>query len=83
MGDKIDILKIVLDFFKGNKVLLLIVTSVLTSSTAGFFSGVKYSKIAPVAITAPAIINQKCNCNKEIAQLKAKITELEKLKRWH
>ncbi len=78
MGDKIDILKIILEFLKDNKVLLLIVTSVLTSSTAGFFSGVEYSKPAPVT---EKVIKQNCtNCDAEITRLKS---EIEKLKRWH
>lgn len=87
MGDKIDILKIILDFLKGNKVLLLIVTSVLTSSAAGFVSGVRYNEqpvvVAPISTPAPTvttIIKDCSSCKADTEKLKR---EVGKLKRWH
>ena len=73
MGDKIDILKIVLDFLKGNKVLLLIVSTALASGAAGY-NLPAFIKAEPVKVTVEVPKNDKLDqCMKEIS----------KLKRWH
>jgi len=91
MGDKIDILKIVLDFLKGNKVFLLIVTSLIGGGAAGhYLPKIVNAKPVEITVTAPkqTLIRKDCRkCESEIARLQAIIkktkVELEKLKRWH
>lgn len=74
MGDKIDILKIILDFLKGNKVLLLIVTTALASGTAGYtLPSLINAKPVTVTVKAPEADKRIDWCVKEINNLK----------RWH
>jgi hypothetical protein len=91
MGDKIDIYKITLDFLKGNKVILLIVTALLGGGAVGhYLPPLIAAKPVEVTVKAatPVIIKENCGkCEKEITDLKEKIkrakTEITKLKRWH
>lgn len=91
MGDKIDIYKITLDFLKGNKVFLYLVTTAVTSGLIGHFvPPLMKTELIPTIISAPTpvIIKQQCtNCDEEIKRLKVEIEKLKsedkKLKRWH
>ena len=91
MGDKIDVLKIILTFLKGNKVFLLVVTSMIGGGMVGHLvPPLVEAKPIEVTVTAPkaVIIKQNCKrCDEEIKTLKIKIKDLKaeviSLKRWH
>lgn len=89
MGDKLDFYKHTLDFLKGNKVFLMLVTALMGGGTIGY-NIPDLLKVKPVEVTVtapkatPVIIKGDCSkCDAEIEKLKAQIKELEKLKRWH
>ena len=79
MGDKIDILALVFNFLKGNKVLMVIVISLLGGNIYQARGvSIPAAKVTP---KEKAVIIQDCKpCLAKVKQLKA---ELEKLKRWH
>ena len=91
MGDKIDVLKIILTFLKGNKVFLLVVTSMIGGGMVGHLVP-PLIEAKPVEITVmtpkSVIIKQECKrCDDEIKTLKLEIEALKaedtNLKRWH
>lgn len=84
MGDKIDILKIILDFFKGNKLLFLYATAVLGIGGNIYQAIPKVSTVKiPEVIQKTKVITIKTDnseCLEKITELKLKINKLE---RWH
>ena len=79
MGDKIDILALVFDFLKGNKVLMVIALSLL----GGNIYQARGTPVPATKVVAKekAVITQ--NCKPCLAQVKKLKAELDKLKRWH
>lgn len=74
MGAAFDVYKVTLEFLKGNKVLLLLVTTALASGTAGY--------------TLPSLINAKpvkvvVEAPKGDKRIEWCVKEITKLKRWH
>jgi len=82
MGDKIDILALVFDFLKGNKVLMVIVVSLLGGNIyQARGTSVPATKVTVITPKEKTVITQDCKpC---LAKVKELIAELEKLKRWH
>jgi len=82
MGDKIDILALIFNFLKGNKVLMVIVVSLLGGNIYQARGvSVPAAKVTVITPKEKTIITQdRKPCLAKVKQLKA---ELDKLKRWH
>jgi len=82
MGDKIDILVLIFDFLKGNKILMVLVLSLLGGNVYQAMGiSLPAAKVTVITPKEKTVITQDCKpC---LAKVKELIAELEKLKRWH
>ena len=72
MGDKIDILKIILDFLKGNKLVWLWLAAALGIG-GNIYQAMPKTEPKIEAVETPKAAIVECGC----------MSEIKKLKRWH
>jgi len=77
MGDKIDILKIVLDFIKGNKLILYVLAAFGIGISGGHY-------VPPIIEAKPVEVTVATPKNDALkAEIKRLQAEIKILKRWH